>query len=134
MDQYTGEGESDFQATDTQKGISIQIRDFRKATVRAVERSHVEAHQRRDDQRAGVSWLLGVGYRTPRAIAWVTDVGVNKPAWLARYKAECCGPSSLKDAKAATLVMAKGAVGDYRIENPIEHLERACGARLLDTA
>jgi hypothetical protein len=55
------------------------------------------------------------GYRTTKAIAWIIDVGVSKPAWLARYKDQCCGPMPLKDAKAAALALAKGAAGDYRI-------------------
>src|SRR5688572_3136065 len=48
-----------------------------------------------------------------KGVAWVIDVGVNKRAWLARYKDQCCGPSSLKEAKAAAVTMAKG-LGDRR--------------------
>ena len=58
------------------------------------------------------------------------DVGVNKPAWLARCRDQVCGPLSLQQAKAAALAMAKGAAADYRIENPIEHLN-GLAARLL---
>jgi hypothetical protein len=71
------------------------------------------------------------GYRTPKAIAWVIDVGVNKPTWLARYKDQCSGPLPLKESKAAAVAMAKGAAGDYRISRPIEHLN-GLAARLLD--
>jgi hypothetical protein len=71
------------------------------------------------------------GYRTTKAIAWVIDVGVSKPAWLARYKDQCCGPMSLKDAKTAALAMAKGAFGDYRVADPLSHLN-GMSARLLD--
>jgi hypothetical protein len=38
---------------------------------------------------------------------------------------------TLKEAKAAALAMAKGAVGDYRISNPTAHLN-GMTARLLD--
>ena len=42
------------------------------------------------------------GYRTSKAVAWVIDVGVTKPAWLARFKDQCCGPLPLKkEAQAA---------------------------------
>ena len=71
------------------------------------------------------------GYRTTKAIAWVIDVGVSKPAWLARFKDQCCGPMTLKEAKAAALAMAKGATGDYRVSNSATHLN-GIAARLLD--
>jgi hypothetical protein len=71
------------------------------------------------------------GYRTTKAIAWVIDLGVTKPAWMARCKDNCCGPLPLKDAKAAALAMAKGVSGDYRIIRPIEHLN-GLASRLLD--
>lgn len=73
------------------------------------------------------------GYRTSKAVAWVIDVGVTKPAWLARFKDQCCGPLPLKkEAKAAALAMAKGAHGDDRVSDPIAHLNGTT-ARLLDT-
>lgn len=71
------------------------------------------------------------GYRTTKAIAWVIDV--RKSAWIARRKSQCCGPLPLKDAKAAALVMAKGAPGDYLVGDPIGHLN-GMAARLLDAA
>src|SRR5262245_1188998 len=71
------------------------------------------------------------GYRTSKAIAWVIDVGVSKPAWLARFKDQCCGPLPLKEAKAVALAMAKGASGDYRTTRAIDHLN-GLAARLLD--
>jgi hypothetical protein len=71
------------------------------------------------------------GYRTSKALACVIDVGVTKPAWLARYKNQCSGPFSLKEAKAAALFMAKGAAGDYGVTRPIGHLN-GLTARLLD--
>jgi hypothetical protein len=42
--------------------------------------------------------------------------------WLARYRDEACEPCSLNEAKARALAMAKGAVGDYVVDNPIQHL------------
>ena len=71
------------------------------------------------------------GYRTSKAVAWVIDVGVDKPAWLARCRDRCCGPATLKEAKAAALAMAKSACGDYRISNLVQHLN-SLAARLLD--
>jgi hypothetical protein len=38
---------------------------------------------------------------------------------------------SLKDAKTAALAMAKGAFGDYRVADPLSHLN-GMSARLLD--
>src|SRR4029453_12683260 len=49
------------------------------------------------------------GYRTSKAVAWLIDVGETAPAWLARCRDHCCGPSTLREAKAAALAMAKGA-------------------------
>jgi hypothetical protein len=69
------------------------------------------------------------GYRTTKALAWVTCVGPS--AWLARCKDRCCGLSPLKAAKAAAMAMAKGAAGDHRIANPVKHLNWLA-AQLLD--
>jgi hypothetical protein len=71
------------------------------------------------------------GYRTSKAVAWLIDVGETAPAWLARCRDHCCGPSTLREAKAAALAMAKGACGDYRISDPVQHLN-GMAARLLD--
>ena len=42
--------------------------------------------------------------------------------WLARCGDRASGPQSLSEAKANAFAMAKGADGDYRIENPVTHL------------
>lgn len=68
------------------------------------------------------------GYRTTKAIAWVINVGPH--AWLARCGDQSCGPSSFSEAKANATAMAKGAPGDYIVENPIRHLD-GLQARLL---
>jgi hypothetical protein len=60
------------------------------------------------------------GYRTTKAVAWICRLGSE--AWLARCGDQVCGPSSFRKARANALVMAKGADGDYRIQNPIAHL------------
>jgi hypothetical protein len=62
------------------------------------------------------------GYRATKTVAWVIDVGVTKPAWIARCKDRCCGPLPLKEAKAAATALAKGGTGDYRIARAIAHL------------
>ena len=51
--------------------------------------------------------------------------------WLARCRDEASGPSSFHEAKANALAMARGACGNYFIENPIDHLN-GLQARLLD--
>jgi hypothetical protein len=61
----------------------------------------------------------------------VIDIGMPKPLWLARCKDQCSGPLPLKDVKAVAIAMAKGAPGDYRINDPINHLN-ALAARLVD--
>ena len=69
------------------------------------------------------------GYRVTKAIAWVINVAPN--AWLARCGDRITGPSPLNTSKSAAMAMSKGAVGDYRIQNPIAHLN-GLAARLLD--
>ena len=69
------------------------------------------------------------GYRATKAVAWVIKIGSD--AWLARCGDEASGPSSFNEAKANALAMARGACGDYFIENPIDHLN-GLQARLLD--
>jgi len=60
------------------------------------------------------------GYRTTKAVAWVINIAPGQ--WLARCRNEASGPSSFNEAKANALAMARGAPGDYFIENPIDHL------------
>ena len=69
------------------------------------------------------------GYRTTKAVAWVINIAPGQ--WLARCRDEASGPSSFSEAKANALAMARGACGDYFIENPIDHLN-GLQARLLD--
>jgi hypothetical protein len=69
------------------------------------------------------------GYRTTKAVASVICLLPGK--WLARYRDQVSGPFSLPKAKAAATRMAKGAVADYRLANPIQHLN-GLSARLID--
>ena len=69
------------------------------------------------------------GYRTTKAVAWVINIAPGQ--WLARCRDEAAGPSSFNEAKASALAMARGAYGDYFIENPVDHLN-GLQARLLD--
>jgi hypothetical protein len=69
------------------------------------------------------------GYRTTKAVAWVINIAPGQ--WLARCRDEVSGPSSFHEAKANALAMARGACGNYFIENPIDHLN-GLQARLLD--
>src|SRR5262245_47939990 len=121
MDLDTAEPKTGFQATDTQRrfryknGISgkLEFEQINEVTWKLT-----------NGEMTNVSACHGFwgGYRTSKAIAWVIDVGVSKPAWLARFKDQCCGPLPLKEAKAAALAMAKGASGDYRTTRAIDHL------------
>ena len=70
------------------------------------------------------------GYRTTKAVAWVINIAPGQ--WLARCRDEASGPSSFNEAKANALAMARGAHGDYSIENPIDHLN-GLQARLIDS-
>ena len=69
------------------------------------------------------------GYRATKAVAWVMSIAPGQ--WLARCRDEASGPSSFNEAKTNALAMARGACGDYLIENPIDHLN-GLQARLLD--
>jgi hypothetical protein len=69
------------------------------------------------------------GYRTTKAIGWVTCVVPGM--WLARYGDMVCGPLTLPKAKAAAMAMARGSAGDYHVQNPIAHLN-GLAARLID--
>ena len=70
------------------------------------------------------------GYRTKKAVGWVINIAPSQ--WLARCRDEASGPSSFNEAKANALAMARGAHGDYFIENPIDHLN-GLQARLIDS-
>jgi hypothetical protein len=130
MDQHTGEPETDFQATDTQlkfrykNGISGKL---------SFERVNEITWKLTDGTMTNVPASHGQwrGYRTSKAIAWVIDVGVNRPAWIARFKDQCTNPLPLKEAKAAAMTMAKKAPGDYSVANPIAHMN-GLAARLID--
>ena len=60
------------------------------------------------------------GYRTTKAVAWVINIAPGR--WLARCRDEASGPSSFHEAKANAFAMARGACGDYFIENTVDHL------------
>ena len=60
------------------------------------------------------------GYRTSKAIAWVICVAPGK--WLARCGNQASGPERLGQAKARAMAMAKGADGDYQIDDEVRHL------------
>lgn len=70
------------------------------------------------------------GYRTTKAVASVIKLGSD--AWLARCGDQVCGPSCFTEAKANALAMARGAVGEYQVRNPIAHLN-GLTARLIDS-
>ena len=48
--------------------------------MRESERGHVQSHERRTHQRAGLAGQVG-GYRTAKALAWIIKLGPD--AWVA---------------------------------------------------
>ena len=60
------------------------------------------------------------GYRVTKALAWVIDVG--SAAWLARCGDRAVGPTTLNEAKAAAVAMAKGSGGGFEVKDPIRTL------------
>ena len=61
------------------------------------------------------------GLQVSKAVAWVIDVGTEKPAWIARHKHQTTNPMQLQKAKKAAMALAKGECGDY-VVRPIAHL------------
>jgi hypothetical protein len=116
---YSGEGEGHFQAPDIKAKIRYKSGLSGKLTFRRVNEV---TWNLTDGKMTEVPGQFGkwAGFRVPRAVAWITNVG--KSAWLARFKDQCCGPLPFEDAKVAVLEMAKGGKGDYIVENPIAHL------------
>ena len=53
-----------------------------------------------------------------QAVASVIDVGIKRPAWIARFEDRTTNTLPLREAKAAAIAMAKGACGDYVMSNP----------------
>jgi hypothetical protein len=127
-DQYTGEGEGHFQATDNKAQIRYKSGLSGKLTF---QRVNEVTWKLTDGKMTEVPARLGywAGYRVPKAVAWVINVG--KSSWLARFKDQCCGPLPFEEAKAAALAMARKAKGDYIVENPTDHLN-GLQAILLD--
>ncbi len=70
------------------------------------------------------------GYRVTKAMAWVIKIAIGRSG-SRDVGDEASGPSSFNEAKANALAMARGAYGDYFVENPIDHLN-GLQARLLD--
>jgi hypothetical protein len=69
------------------------------------------------------------GHRTTTAIAFT--ICMLPGHWLARCGDWAAGPTTLVKAKSAAMAMAKGAVGDFRLTNPIAHLN-GLTARLME--
>ena len=80
----------------------------------------MEACRRRTHSRPDVSWLL-VRLQHTEGDRMGDPSNARK---LVGTRDEACEPCSLNEAKARALAMAKGAVGDYVVENPIQHLNR----------
>jgi hypothetical protein len=69
------------------------------------------------------------GYRTTKAVAWILKLGPD--AWIARCGDHICNPTSFNKAKSQALAIARGAVGDYFVADPIRELNEL-QARLLN--
>src|SRR5262245_50053261 len=120
---YAGEASIDFQTTDTPSEFRYKSGISGKQPLRC-ERVNDITFKITDGEMSRVPAKLGWwgGYNTPRALAWVINVGVNSSAWLARCGDRVIGPLSFNEAKASAINLAKGAEGNYRISNPIVHL------------
>jgi hypothetical protein len=112
MDQYTGELEGDFQPSDIKRQFRYKSGISGKLGFERVNEITWKLTNGEVTTTPACHGHWG-GYRTPKAVAWVIDVGVSKPAWVARYKDQCSNPLALKDAKAAALAMAKGALAGH---------------------
>jgi hypothetical protein len=128
----TGEASTHFQGTDVTKQFRYKSGISGKRRLRC-ERINEITYKITDGQMRRVPASHGQwgGYNTPRALAWVINVGMCSAAWLARCGDVVVGPFSFKEAKAAAIKLAKGAKGNYRIRNPISHLN-GLQSRLLD--
>jgi hypothetical protein len=75
------------------------------------------------DIKTDVPAKLGhwAGYRTTKPLAWVIDLGHGQ--WTARCGNEVCNPTNLAEAKRQALAMAVGAIGDYRVSDPVRELQ-----------
>jgi hypothetical protein len=128
----SGTASTPFQSTDTKQefryksGIS-GTRPLRCERVNDITFKITDGEMSRVPAKQG--WWGG--YNAPRALAWVSNVGINSSAWIARCDDKVSGPFSFNEAKAKAIILAKGAEGDYRIQNPISHLN-GLQARLLD--
>ena len=128
----TGEALSNFQATDLTREFRYKSGISGNRPLRC-ERVNDFTFKISDGEMSRVPAKLGWwgGYNTPRALAWVINVGINSAAWIARCDDKVSGPFPLNEAKATAIRLVKGAEGDYRIQRPISHLQ-GLQARLLD--
>src|SRR5262245_19569107 len=60
------------------------------------------------------------GYRTTRAVAWLTGVGSG--LWVARYRGKASRPMRLAKAKAYAIEMVKGIRPGKVVSDPIRNL------------
>ena len=128
----SGEAFSDFQGTDLANEFRYKNGISGKQPLRC-ERVNEVTFKITDGKMSRLPAKQGwwAGYDTPRALAWVINVGPTSTAWLARSREQVSGPYSFGEAKATAINLAKGAEGDYRIQNSISHLN-GLQARLLD--
>jgi hypothetical protein len=117
----TGESKVDSQDLDVANKKQPK-NDFSKRQPLRFERVNEVTWKLTDGEGSNVPARLGFwgGYRTSRAVAWVMNVAPGE--WLARYRDQCCGPSSIAQAKANALRMARGKAGDWMVRNPIAEL------------
>ena len=132
IDQHTGAVPRDFQDTDLANEFRYKSGISGKRTLRCESINQI-TYKITDGQMTRVPASHGQwgGYNTSRALSWVINVGMSSAAWLARSGDHVAGPLSFKEAKAAAVKLAKGADGDYRIQNPIAHLN-GLQARLIN--
>jgi hypothetical protein len=97
------------------------------------ERVNAATYKLVDGEMVRVPAVLGfwAGYNSTKATAWLINIGINSPAWVARCGDRACGPSSFNQAKSDVLAMAQDAAGEQKIGDPLEFLHQVQAA-LLD--
>jgi hypothetical protein len=121
----TGQADPRLQDTETQRKFRYKSGISKKLTV---ERVNEVTFKVTDGEMINTPASHGQwpGFRTTRAAAWIIQAAPNE--WLARKGDQGAGPMPFSEARAVALAMAKGAAGDYRIEDPISHLHAIAAA------
>lgn len=131
MSSRSGEALPRFQGTDLTKQFRYKSGISGKQPLRC-ERVNDITFKITDGKMSRVPALKGWwgGYDTPRALAWVINVGINSAAWLARCNDEVSGPLSFTEARETAHVFPLGRAStslrrrSYWLSGPIRSSPR----------